>query len=83
MRFFTVGHSNQTLTQLIELLQSHGTEAGGDVLSTHYRGVIPQFNRNDVEAELLRQGITNVFLGDKIGARRDEPGAYEGLQPTC
>ena len=80
MRLFTVGHSNQTLPQLIELLQTHGVGAVADVRSTPYSRRLPQFNRPDLEAELPRQGITYVFLGDELGARRDEPEAYDGLQ---
>lgn len=80
MRLFTVGHSNQTLPQLIELLQTHEVGAVADVRSTPYSRRLPQFNRPDLEAELPRQGITYVFLGDELGARRDEPEAYDGLQ---
>lgn len=80
MRLFTVGHSNQTLRQLIELLQTHGVGAVADVRSTPYSRRLPQFNRPDLEVELPRQGITYVFLGDELGARRDEPEAYDGLQ---
>jgi uncharacterized protein (DUF488 family) len=80
MRLFTVGHSNQTLPQLIELLKSHGVTAIADVRSMPYSRRLPQFNRPELEAELPRHGITYVFLGEELGARRDEPEAYDGLQ---
>jgi len=80
MRLFTVGHSNQTLPQLIELLKSHGVTAIADVRSMPYSRRLPQFNRPELEAELPRHGIIYVFLGEELGARRDEPEAYDGLQ---
>jgi uncharacterized protein (DUF488 family) len=80
MRLFTVGHSNQTLPELIALLQSHGVNAVADVRSMPFSRRLPQFNRPELEAELPKQGMTYVFLGEELGARRDEPEAYDGLQ---
>lgn len=80
MRLFTIGHSNQTLQQLIALLQQQRINAVADVRSMPYSRRLPQFNRPELEAELPRQGITYVFLGEELGARRDEPEAYHGLQ---
>ena len=80
MRLFTVGHSNQTLPDLIALLQQQGVNAVADVRSMPYSRRLPQFNRPELEAELPKQGITSVCLGEELGARRDEPEAYDGLQ---
>lgn len=79
MRLFTVGHSNQTLQELIALLQQQRINAVADVRSMPYSRRLPQFNRPELEAGLPRQGITYVFLGEELGARRDEPEAYDGL----
>lgn len=80
MRLFTVGHSNQSLPQLITQLQSQGVNAVADVRSVPFSRRLPQFNRPELEAELPRHGLTYVFLGEELGARRDEPEAYDGLQ---
>ena len=80
MRLFTVGHSNQTLPELIALLQSHGVNAIADVRSIPFSRRLPQFNRPELEAELPKRGVKYVFLGEELGARRDEPEAYDGLQ---
>jgi len=80
MRLFTVGHSNQTLPQLIAGLERYGVNAVADVRSMPYSRRLPQFNRPELEAELPKHGITYVFLGDELGARRDELEAYDGLQ---
>lgn len=80
MHLYTVGHSNQSLIQLVELLKWHGIDAVADVRSTPYSRRLPQFNRPELEAELPRHGISYVFLGDELGARRGEETAYDGLQ---
>mgnify|MGYP003951333895 CR=1 FL=1 len=82
MRLFTVGHSNQSLSQLITLLHNQGVNAIADVRSIPFSRRLPQFNRPELEAGLPKQGISYVFLGEELGARRDEPEAYEGLQAT-
>jgi uncharacterized protein (DUF488 family) len=80
VHLFTVGHSNQTLTQLVARLKRHGIDAVADVRSMPYSRRLPQFNRPELEAELPRHGMSYVFLGDELGARREEETAYDGLQ---
>jgi len=80
VRLYTVGHSNQTLSQLVGLLQLHGINAVADVRSVPYSRRLPQFNRPELEAEFPKHGIRYVFLGEELGARREEESAYDGLQ---
>lgn len=80
VHLYTVGHSNQTLSQLVGLLQRHGIDTVADVRSMPYSRRLPQFNRPELEAELPRHGIRYVFLGKELGARREEETAYDGLQ---
>lgn len=80
VHLYTVGHSNQTLDQLIGLLQRHGIDAVADVRSTPYSRRQPQFNKPELEIELPRHSISYVFLGRELGARREEVSAYDGLQ---
>lgn len=77
---YTVGHSNQTMSQLIALMHRHGIDAVADVRSMPYSRRLPQFNRPELEAELPKHGIRYVFLGEELGARREEETAYDGLQ---
>ena len=58
MRLFTVGHSNQTLPELIALLQSHGVNAVADVRSIPFSRRLPQFNRPELEAQLLAGALS-------------------------
>ena len=72
VRLYTVGHSNQTLNQLVGLLQLHGINAVADVRSMPYSRRLPQFNRPELEAEFHKHAIRYVFLGEELGARRVE-----------
>lgn len=80
MRLYTIGHSNQTLSHLVGLLKLHGINAVADVRSVPYSRRLPQFNRPELEVVYPKHGISYVFLGDELGARREEDSAYDGLQ---
>lgn len=72
----TVGHSNHTPEDFIELLASHGVTAIADVRSSPYSRFSPQFNRETLKATLASQGIAYTFLGRELGARSDNPLCY-------
>jgi uncharacterized protein (DUF488 family) len=73
---FTVGHSSHSIEDFIALLNTHGIEAIADVRSSPYSKFNPQFNREVLQNSLSRAGVTYVFLGDELGARRSEPDCY-------
>jgi uncharacterized protein (DUF488 family) len=74
---FTIGHSIHTQEGFIALLQQHGITAVGDVRSSPYSRVNPQFNREELKKALQGRGITYVFLGKELGARSEDPSCYE------
>ena len=74
---FTIGHSNHSMAQLLELLHRHGVTAVADVRSSPYSRLHPQFDREDLEASLGQNGIAYVFLGKQLGGRSDDPADYE------
>jgi uncharacterized protein (DUF488 family) len=76
-RLFSVGHSNQELSQLIALLEKAGVAAVADVRSSPYSGRLPQFNRAPLESEMKRSGIAYVFLGDLLGGRPRDRELYD------
>ena len=51
-KVFTIGHSNHTLEELVELLREHGVDALADVRSAPYSRFNPQFNREPFAAAL-------------------------------
>lgn len=72
----TIGHSDHSTYRFIDLLESHGVTAIADVRSMPYSRFNPQYNREDIKADLKEAGIGYVFLGKELGARRDEPECY-------
>src|SRR5438552_16394672 len=73
---FTVGHSNLEFTRFVALLNQHGIQALADVRSSPYSQYNPQFNRETLERALREEGISYVFLGQELGARRSERECY-------
>jgi uncharacterized protein (DUF488 family) len=73
---FTIGHSTHTIERLVELLKQHAISAVGDVRSSPYSRYNPQFNREPLRDCLKAADIAYVFLGDELGARRDDPACY-------
>jgi uncharacterized protein (DUF488 family) len=73
---YTIGHSTHELARFLELLRRCDIEAVADVRSSPYSQWMPQFNREPFGDKLGEAGIQYVFLGDELGARRDEPACY-------
>lgn len=75
---FTIGHSTHSIEYLLELLNLHRITAVGDVRSSPYSRVNPQFNRETLKQALSGARIAYVFLGRELGARSDDPECYDG-----
>jgi uncharacterized protein (DUF488 family) len=70
---FSIGHSNQSLDQFLNLLKRHEIEAVVDSRSYPASKYAPQFNRPMLEEALPRCSIRYKFRGDELGGRpRDE-----------
>ncbi len=74
---FTLGHSNRTLEEFLDLLKRHDIDAVADVRSQPY-GRLDHFNREVLAAALKAARIEYIFLGKELGARRDEQECYVG-----
>ena len=75
---FTIGHSNLEIGKFVALLKQNGVQAVADVRSSPYSQYNPQFNREVLQKALQEHGITYVFLGQELGARRSERECYLG-----
>lgn len=73
---YTIGHSTHSTERFLALLAEHRVTAIADVRSQPYSRVNPQFNREQLKADLERAGIDYVFLGRELGARSDDPAHY-------
>jgi len=76
---FTIGHSNHEFPEFLRLLTQHGVTAVADVRSQPY-GRLDHFRRENLEASLKAAVVNYVFLGQELGARRDERECYIGDQ---
>lgn len=74
---YSIGHSNHVTAAFISLLQQHGIETLVDVRSQPYSRWNPQFNREDLAANLQEEGIDYVFMGDSLGGRPQQADLYE------
>ncbi len=73
---FTIGHSNLEIGKFVALLKQHSIQAIADVRSSPYSQYNPQFNREPLQKSLQEHGISYVFLGQELGARRSERECY-------
>jgi hypothetical protein len=76
-RLYSIGHSNHDLARLVDLLQSAGVTLVADVRSQPYSQRLPQFNRPELERELLRHALAYVFLGRELGGRPAQLSLYD------
>lgn len=75
-RLLTIGHANHPVERFIALLRQHGATAVADVRSAPYSRHVPQYSREALRAQLARQGIDYVFLGQELGARPSDEACY-------
>jgi uncharacterized protein (DUF488 family) len=73
---FTIGHSNLEIGVLLAMLRRHDVHAVADVRSQPYSSHFPQFNQPLLKHELRAIGLHYVFLGNELGARREEACCY-------
>ncbi len=75
---YTIGHSTHEPQRFLELLHQHNIDEVVDVRSQPYSRHTPWFSREPLERALERAGISYVFLGRELGARRAEGDCYVG-----
>jgi uncharacterized protein (DUF488 family) len=78
LTLYTVGHSTHSIDHFIGLLEKHQIQAIGDVRSSPFSRFNPQFNQDTLSRALKAHGISYVFLGNELGARRKESECYVG-----
>lgn len=69
---YTVGHSNQTFEEFMQLLILHEIDCIIDVRSMPYSKYTPQFNSEQLKAQLNKHGILYAHFGNEFGARRTD-----------
>ena len=73
---YTIGHSTHETGDLLRLLQINNIDSVVDVRSSPYSQHNHQFNKETIKADLQKNGITYVFMGDLLGARYSDPSLF-------
>lgn len=71
-RLYSVGHSNQSQEEFLELLKKHGINCIVDVRSVPASKYTPQFNLEPLKWFLRANEIQYLHFGDEFGARRTD-----------
>lgn len=66
---YTIGHSNRSLTEFLEMLQSFDIKTLADIRSMPGSNKCPQFNQEDLKVSLEEIGIKYIHMAD-LGGRR-------------
>lgn len=74
---YTIGHSNHTIENFVDLLKRYEIEVVADVRSAPYSRYCPQFNKDVLAARLEAAGVGYMFFGGELGARPDDSLCYE------
>lgn len=75
-KIYTIGYSSYHLDTFVQVLKKYDINAVADVRSAPYSAYRSDFNKANIQRFLRENGITYVFMGDQIGARWEDPGAY-------
>ena len=75
--FFTVGHSNHSIEELLVLFKQHGVEVVVDTRSSPYSGYVPQFDKEPIQRSFEQAGVRYLFLGEELGGRPENPHYYD------
>ena len=73
---FTLGHSNQEMSDFLGTLLRHEIKVVCDVRSRPGSFRFPQFNREPLEAQLTAAKIRYEFCGEQLGGRPLDPQFY-------
>lgn len=73
---FTLGHSNQEMSDFLGTLLRHEIKVVCDVRSRPGSFRFPQFNREPLEARLTAAKIRYEFCGEQLGGRPLDPQFY-------
>jgi len=77
MTLYTIGHSDHSIPEFLELLKQYGVTLVVDVRSQPYSRWMHQFNRELLAYDLKAAKIGYHFMGDRLGGRPDDPTLYD------
>lgn len=80
LTIYTIGHSNSSAVEIIDLLQQFDIAVLVDVRSSPYSQYNTQFDRESFQQVLEQAGIDYRFAGDYLGGRPKDPTCYKDQQ---
>lgn len=84
VRVFTIGHSNRSMDDFLELLRTAGIKALADIRRFPGSRMYPHFNRESLSVALSSEGIAYEWIerlgGRRPAGRKDAPSPNRGLR---
>jgi uncharacterized protein (DUF488 family) len=77
LTIWTLGHSQRSFDEYVEILSDHGVELVVDIRSKPFTRFTPHFNRARLQPGLEELGLRYVFLGDKLGGMPNKDEYYD------
>jgi uncharacterized protein (DUF488 family) len=74
---FSVGHSNHSMAEFLNLIQEFSINVLVDVRSHPYSQYAPHFNSPDLSRELKARTIKYLYLGGELGGRPEDECFYD------
>lgn len=73
---YSIGHGNKNISDFMDELNAYDIKYLIDIRSKPYSKYNPQYNKNELKFFLKDQGVTYVFLGDKLGGLPNDSSCY-------
>ena len=74
---YTIGHSTYDQKYFIDLLKKYKINCVVDVRSTPYSKYAEQYNTDNINYALNKEGIKYLYMGKEFGARRNDRSLYD------
>jgi uncharacterized protein (DUF488 family) len=80
LSLYTIGHSNLTAEEFLDLLKKHAITVLVDVRSAPYSRYVSQFNKEELKLFLEAHGVGYRFAGQHLGGRPKDADDYKDGQ---
>ena len=80
MKIYTVGHSNRSLEELINILKKYNIKLLIDIRRFPKSNKYPHFNKENLEIEFGKSNISYIWMGESLGGYRK--GGYQEYTKT-
>lgn len=77
LEIYTIGHSNVSVSRIVELLKLFNIQTLVDVRSSPYSQYNPQFNKEQLDHSIRTSGLVYKYAGDLLGGRPKDPTCYQ------